>query len=82
MAGLAHITLLDAANYGFKDDPISNFNSIKGLIIKSADIVDAYYEETSYRMQSAYVAQSAFGVKRRVIAWRVVNLDNGIFISA
>ena len=23
MAGLAHITLLDAANYGFKDDPIS-----------------------------------------------------------
>ena len=46
-----------------KDDPISNFNSIKGLIIKSADIVNAYYEEIDnlLKLSGDYVAQSDFG---------------------
>lgn len=45
------------------DDPISNFNSIKGLIIKSADIVNAYYEEIDnlLKLSGDYVAQSDFG---------------------
>jgi hypothetical protein len=38
------------------------FNEIKSLIIKSADIVDAYYEEISNRLEGLYVAQSDFGV--------------------
>lgn len=37
------------------------FNSIKALIIKSADIVDAYYEEINRRMYSEYKALSDFG---------------------
>lgn len=37
------------------------FNSIKALIIKSADIVNAYYEEISKRLVGTYVAQSDFG---------------------
>ena len=46
-----------------KDDPISNFNSIKGLIIRSADIVNAYYEEIDnlLKLSGDYVAQSDFG---------------------
>lgn len=46
-----------------KDDPISNFNSIKGLIIKSADIVNAYYEkiDSLLKLSGEYVAQSDFG---------------------
>lgn len=40
----------------------ATFNSIKALIIKSADIVDAYYEEINKRLEGAYVAQSDFGV--------------------
>lgn len=46
-----------------QDDPISNFNSIKGLIIKSADIVTAYYEEIDnlLKLSGEYVAQSDFG---------------------
>lgn len=44
-----------------KKDPQSTFNDIKALIIKSADIVDAYYDQINYRMQSVYAAQSAFG---------------------
>ena len=45
------------------DDPISNFNSIKGLIIKSADIVNAYYEKIDnlLKLSGEYVAQSDFG---------------------
>lgn len=41
---------------------INNFNEIKALIIKSADIVDAYYEEMEERFRGSYVAQSDFGV--------------------
>lgn len=45
------------------DDPLSNFNSIKGLIIKSADIVKAYYEEIDnlLKLSGEFVAQSVFG---------------------
>ena len=46
-----------------QDDPISNFNSIKGLIIKSADIVTAYYEKIDnlLKLSGDYVAESEFG---------------------
>ena len=40
----------------------ATFTSIKALIIKSADIVQAYYEEISNRLEGVYVAQSDFGV--------------------
>lgn len=39
----------------------ATFNSIKSLIIKSADIVNAYYEEVNEKFRGEYVAQSAFG---------------------
>ena len=42
-------------------DSISTFNSIKSLIIKSADIVNAYYDKISKRLEGVYVAQSDFG---------------------
>ena len=44
------------------------FNSIKSLIIKSADIVNAYYETMRLRMDGEYVAESDFGVYRRTTA--------------
>lgn len=40
------------------------FGSLKPLIIKSADIVQAYYEEISSRLSGQYVAESDFGVFR------------------
>ena len=43
------------------EDPATTFNSIKSLIIKSADIVEAYYEEINQRLEGEYVAQSDFG---------------------
>ena len=39
----------------------STFNSIKGLIIKSADIVNAYTEVISTKLEGQYVAKSDFG---------------------
>lgn len=44
-----------------KSSPTANFGQLKSLIIKSADIVDAYYEQISRRLEGIYVAQSAFG---------------------
>ena len=44
------------------------FNSIKSLIIKSADIVNAYYETMRLRMDGEYVAESDFGIYRRTTA--------------
>ena len=40
----------------------ATFNSIKGLIMKSADIVNAYYQEINHRLEGVYVAESDFGV--------------------
>jgi len=42
-------------------DPSTTFAGIKDLIIKSAEIVDAYYEEINSRLEGTYVAQSDFG---------------------
>ena len=42
-------------------NPVASFNSIKPLIIKSADIVNAYYETISNRLNGLYIAESDFG---------------------
>lgn len=39
----------------------STFNAIKGMIIKSADIVNAYTEVISRQLEGKYVAQSEYG---------------------
>ena len=40
----------------------ATFSEVKSLIIKSADIVNAYYEEINRRLEGSYVAESEFGV--------------------
>ncbi len=39
----------------------ATFESIKGLIVKSAEIVNAYYDEVCTRLEGVYVAESEFG---------------------
>ena len=53
----------EAATPTKRDDAISNFNDIKALIIKSADIVNAYYAEITKLIDknNLYVAESDFG---------------------
>ena len=50
-----------AANDANAQSPTASFNAIKSLIIKSADIVEAYYEEINRRLSGQYMAQSDFG---------------------
>ena len=56
----------------------ATFNSIKALIIKSADIVDAYYEEINRRLESVYVAQSTFGTFSEETAQSILENAAGI----
>lgn len=42
-------------------DAEASFSAIKSLIIKSAEIVEAYYTEISSRLEGVYVAKSDFG---------------------
>lgn len=44
-----------------EDSTQARFNELKPLIIKSAEIIEAYYEAINTRLESLYVAQSDFG---------------------
>lgn len=44
-----------------ESSPAQTFGEIKSLIIKSADIVNAYYDQINSRLTGLYVAQSDFG---------------------
>lgn len=44
-----------------KEDALTRFNELKSLIIKSADIVNAYYDKITQKLSGVYVAQSDFG---------------------
>ena len=53
-------------------EPLEQFNSVKALIIKSADIVNAYYDAISRRLEGVYVAQSEYGVFSQETAAQLV----------
>ena len=55
-------TTNEAAKPQKKTDTESTFNDIKALIIKSADIINAYYQEISARLEGVYVSESDFGI--------------------
>ena len=46
----------------------ATFSEVKSLIIKSADIVNAYYEEINRRLEGVYVAESDFGTYKQETA--------------
>ena len=56
----------------------ATFNAIKSLIIASADIVQAYYEEINRRLSGLYVAESDFGTYKEKTDHRITENSNGI----
>lgn len=58
--------------------PEATFGAIKALIIKSADIVEAYYEEIDKKLVGKYVAQSDFGVYEQQTAQDVFENSTNI----
>ena len=61
-----------------KFDEVETFNSIKSLIIKSADIVDAYYETISKKLEGEYVATSDFGEYKEQTTQDIQANSNGV----
>ena len=59
-------------------DKTTVFADIKPLIIKSADIVNAYYEEINSRLEGEYVAESDFGIYREQTAQDIVKNSTDI----
>ena len=58
--------------------PEATFNSIKSLIIKSADIVNAYYEEVTRRLEGDYEAISSFGTYKEETSQTITENSKGI----
>lgn len=61
-----------------EEEAQSTFNSIKSLIIKSADIVEAYSEEISRKFSGLYVAQSEFGTFEESTNQKITENSEGI----
>lgn len=59
-------------------DAEASFNALKPLIIKSADIVNAYYQRISKRLESLYVAQSDFGTYTEQASAEIAATAEGI----
>ena len=54
------------------------FATLKSLIIKSADIVDAYYEEINKKLVGVYVAKSDFGTYAKQTSMEIEANSTGI----
>lgn len=65
-------TATEAAKTQKKTDPISTFNDIKALIIKSADIVNSYYEQISKKLEGIYVSVSDFGAYEELTSQEIL----------
>ena len=58
---VANQTTTQGGSASAENKAVSTFNEIKSLIIKSADIVNAYYEKINAKLVGEYVAISDFG---------------------
>ena len=58
--------------------PKAQFSALKALIIKSADIVEAYYEEINRRLSGQYLAISDFGTYRQETQQEITENAQGI----
>ena len=70
--------LSGATSASAPSDPQATFNSIKSLIIKSADIVAAYYDEINKRLEGRYVAESDFGTYKQETSQAITETSTGV----
>lgn len=60
-----------------QQEVLDNFNDLKGLIIKSAEIVESYYDAIKTRLDGVYVAESEFGTYREEVSREIVDTARG-----
>ena len=68
---------VDSGSVG-QSDPQATFASIKSLIIKSAEIVDAYYDEINTKLVGEYEALSDFGTYKEATEQLIKATPDGI----
>lgn len=56
----------------------ATFNSVKALIIKSADIVEAYYDQINEKFAGEYVARSDFGTYTERTNQEIIKNSSGV----
>lgn len=61
-----------------KNDPADDFQAIKALIIKSADIVEAYSKKITASLEGKYVAVSDFGTYSQQTQARLEAADSAL----
>lgn len=61
-----------------KNEANATFNSIKSLIIKSADIINSYYEAINKRLSGSYLAVSDFGTYKEETTQDIIANSTGI----
>lgn len=67
-----------ASGSASQSDPQATFASIKSLIIKSAEIVDAYYDEINKKLVGEYEALSDFGTYKEATEQLIKATPGGI----
>lgn len=68
----------EASRVSESQNPKAQFSGLKALIIKSADIVNAYYEEINRRLTGEYLAISDFGVYKQETSQEIRENSEGI----
>ena len=57
----------------FPYDAVSSFAALKPLIIKSAEIVNAYYDTIKTQLEGVFIAESDFGVYQEQTAQKILS---------
>lgn len=60
------------------DGKLKTFNSVKALIIKSADIINAYTDEITRQLDGQYVSQSEFGTYTETTSQQIAENSTSI----
>lgn len=67
-----------AASAESPEGKLKTFNSVKALIIKSADIINAYTDEITRQLDGLYVAQSEFGTYTEETSQKILENSTGL----
>jgi len=74
-------TTATTSNAKEEKNPKASFDEIKSLIIKSADVVQAFYDEFSKRLEGSYVAQSDFGTYTQETSNTIKETSEGLSLQ-
>lgn len=80
-AGQTEKLLLQTQKTAEKPDPVATFQAVKGLILKSADIVECYSARISQELEGKFVAQSDFGTFTQQTQTRLEATDQALETS-